>query len=71
MPNLLRVSESKLEWTGIEIIKRYNGKKENHVSKRRTSGRSLVVLGGVSQRRMDEFVTADARFVLKKAGRLL
>lgn len=42
-----------------------------HVSERRTSGRSLVDWGGVSKRRMNEFVTADALFVLKKAGRLL
>jgi hypothetical protein len=33
--------------------------------------RSLVGCGGISMRRMNEFVTADALFVLKKAGRLL
>jgi hypothetical protein len=40
------------------------------VSKSAPTGRSLVDWGGVSKRRMNEFVTADALFVLKKAGRL-
>jgi hypothetical protein len=39
------------------------------VSKKVSSGRSLVDWGGISKRRMNEFVTADALFVLKKAGR--
>jgi hypothetical protein len=34
------------------------------------SGRSLVDWGGVSQRRMNPFVTVDALYVLKEAGRL-
>ncbi|MHA2245314.1 MAG: hypothetical protein ACXADY_10145 [Candidatus Hodarchaeales archaeon] len=34
------------------------------------SGRSLVDWGGTSKRRMNEFVTVDALYVLKKAGRL-
>jgi len=39
------------------------------VSKKVSSGRSLVDWGGVSKRRMNEFVTADALYMLKKAGR--
>jgi hypothetical protein len=39
------------------------------VSKKAATGRSLVDWGGVSKHRMNEFVTADALFVLKKAGR--
>ncbi|MFX0211953.1 MAG: hypothetical protein ACFFDT_38615 [Candidatus Hodarchaeota archaeon] len=34
------------------------------------SGKPLVNWGGVSQNRMNEFVTVDALYVLKKAGRL-
>ncbi len=34
------------------------------------SGRSLVNWGGVSQKHMNEFVTVDALYILKKAGRL-
>lgn len=34
------------------------------------SGRSLVDWGGVNKKRMNEFITADALYVLKKAGRL-
>jgi hypothetical protein len=34
------------------------------------SGRSLVDWGGVSQRRINPFVTVDALYVLKEAGRL-
>jgi len=34
------------------------------------SGRSLADWGGTSKRRMNEFVTADALYVLKAAGRL-
>ena len=34
------------------------------------SGRSLVNWGGTSGKRMNEFVTVDALYVLKKAGRL-
>ena len=36
---------------------------------RRTSGRSLFDWGGVSKRRANRFVTADARYVLGEAGR--
>jgi hypothetical protein len=39
------------------------------VSKKAATGRSLVDWGGVSKHRMNEFVTADALFVLNKAGR--
>ncbi|NIN00545.1 MAG: hypothetical protein GTO24_21415 [candidate division Zixibacteria bacterium] len=39
------------------------------VSKSARTGRSLVDWGGVSKKRMNEFVTADALYVLKKAGR--
>lgn len=40
------------------------------VSGKAPTGRSLVNWGGVSKKRMNEFVTVDALFVLKKAGRL-
>jgi hypothetical protein len=40
------------------------------VMEKLTSGRSLVDWGGVSKKRMNEFVTADALYVLKKSGRL-
>jgi hypothetical protein len=40
------------------------------VSSDNRAGRSPVDWGGTSKRRMNEFVTADALFVLKKAGRL-
>ncbi len=40
------------------------------VSDRAPTGRSLVDWGGVSKSRSNEFVTADALFVLKQAGRL-
>ena len=39
------------------------------VSDKASSGCSRVDWGGTSKRRMNEFVTADALFVLKKAGR--
>ncbi len=35
------------------------------------SGRSLVNWGGISKNRMNEFVTVDALYVLKEAGRLV
>ncbi|UCG70068.1 MAG: hypothetical protein JSV09_03360 [Thermoplasmata archaeon] len=41
------------------------------VANEKISGRSLVDWGGTSKRRMNEFVTADALFVLNKSGRLL
>jgi len=40
------------------------------VTDRRISNSSPVGWGGVSKRRMNEFVTADALYVLRKAGRL-
>lgn len=40
------------------------------VSEKARSGRSLVDWGGISKRKMNEFVTADALFVSKEAGRL-
>jgi hypothetical protein len=39
------------------------------VSKTAATHRSLVDWGGTNRKRMNEFVTADALFVLKKAGR--
>jgi hypothetical protein len=41
------------------------------VSEGAQTGRSLVDWGGVSRKRMNEFVTADALSVLKKSGRLM
>lgn len=40
------------------------------VIKKITTGRSLIDWGGTNKKRMNEFVTADALFVLKKSGRL-
>jgi hypothetical protein len=40
------------------------------VTEKAVSGRSLVSWGGTSKRRLNEFVTADALYVLKVAGRL-
>jgi hypothetical protein len=40
------------------------------VTDKKTSGRSLVAWGGSSKKKTNEFVTADALFVLKEAGRL-
>jgi hypothetical protein len=39
------------------------------VSDRRVSGNSLVYWGGVSNKKMNEFVTVDALYVLREAGR--
>ncbi|HBY98291.1 MAG TPA: hypothetical protein DEP84_30835 [Chloroflexi bacterium] len=39
------------------------------VTGRRTAGRSLVDWGGTSKQRMNEWVTADALYVLKASGR--
>ena len=41
------------------------------VTKKVTTGRSLVDWGGTSKKRMNEFVTADALYVLRKAGPLI
>ena len=40
------------------------------VAKEKISGRSLVDWGGTSKRHMNEFITIDALFVLRKSGRL-
>lgn len=45
-------------------------KKYYRVTETRASGRSLVDWGGTSKRYMNEFVTADALYVLKEVGRL-
>jgi hypothetical protein len=45
-------------------------KKFYRLVKERVSGRSLVDWGGTSVKRSNEFVTADALFVLKESGRL-
>ncbi len=50
---------------GFPAEKRYY-----RVAKERVSGRSLVNWGGTSKRHLNEFVTADALFVLSKSGRL-
>lgn len=45
-------------------------RKYYRVTGRTSAGRSLVDWGGAKSRHMNEFVTLDALFVLKKAGRL-
>jgi hypothetical protein len=45
-------------------------KKYYRVTDKKTTGRSLVDWGGTSKKHMNEFVTADALYVLKKSGRL-
>lgn len=40
------------------------------VSEKASTGRSLVDWGGVGKKRMNEFVTVDALYVLKQAGQL-
>jgi hypothetical protein len=45
-------------------------KKYYRVTEGGTAGRSLVDWGGAGQQRMNEWVTADALYVLKAAGRL-
>ena len=45
-------------------------KKYYRVTEKKVSGRSLVDWGGSSKKRMNEFVTADALYVLKESGRL-
>ncbi len=45
-------------------------KKYYRVADKETSGRSLVDWGVTSKRRMNEFVTTDALYVLKETGRL-
>jgi hypothetical protein len=43
-------------------------KKHFRVTKKMATGRSLVDWGGTSKKHMNEFVTADALYVLKKSG---
>jgi hypothetical protein len=45
-------------------------KKYYQVTDKIKSGRSLVNWGGTSKRKMNEFVTVDALWVLKKASRI-
>lgn len=45
-------------------------KKYYRLTDKRTSGRSLVDWGGTSRTRLNEFVTADALYVLNASGRL-
>ncbi|MFX0093667.1 MAG: hypothetical protein ACFFBD_18085 [Candidatus Hodarchaeota archaeon] len=45
-------------------------KKYYQISEKAKTGRSLVNWGGTSKKRMNEFVTVDALYVLKKAGRI-
>jgi hypothetical protein len=45
-------------------------KKYYRVTKKMAAGRSLVDWGGTSKKHMNEFVTADVLYVLKKSGRL-
>jgi hypothetical protein len=45
-------------------------RKYYRVTEKATTGRSLVDWGGASEKRMNEFVTADALYVLQAAGRL-
>jgi hypothetical protein len=62
----LNLLESKrLSDGGFPAEKRYY-----RLANGRVSGRSLVDWGGVSKRKMNEFVTADALFVLSKSRRL-
>ncbi|TES92419.1 MAG: hypothetical protein E3J88_01085 [Anaerolineales bacterium] len=46
------------------------GKKYYQVTDKRVSGRSLVDWGGTSKKHMNEWVTVDAIYVLKEAGRV-
>ena len=45
-------------------------KKYYQVTEEIKSGRSLVDWGGTSKKHMNEFITADALYILKKSGRL-
>jgi hypothetical protein len=44
-------------------------KKYYRVTEKRGSGRTIINWGGTSKLRMNEWVTADALYVLKAAGR--
>ncbi len=46
-------------------------KKYYQVTRKNKTGRSLVDWGGTSEKRLNEFVTADALYVLKASGRWL
>jgi len=64
--NALELLESKrLPDGGFPAEKKYY-----RVTEKRTSGRSLVDWGGTSKKRMNEFITVDALYVLKRSGRL-
>ena len=56
----------KLEEGGFPAEKKYY-----RVTEKSSAGRSLVDWGGTSKKRMNEFVTVDALFVLKQSGRLM
>jgi hypothetical protein len=60
-----RLEEKRLPDGGFPAEKAYY-----RVTDQMVSGRSLVSWGGLSKRKMNEFVTADALFVLKAAGRI-
>ncbi len=51
---------------GFPAEKRYY-----QVTEKRKSGRSLVNWGGTGKKHLNEFVTADALYVLKESGRLI
>jgi hypothetical protein len=62
---LYLLEEKRLSDGGFPAEKKYY-----QVTKKVSSGRSPVDWGVASKRRMNEFVTADALYVLKEAGRL-
>lgn len=64
-PALHALEAKRLEDGGFPAEARYY-----HLSEKTTSGRSLVDWGGTSVTRLNEFVTVDALYVLKCAGRL-
>ena len=67
--NALELLESKrLPDGGFPAEKKYYQRTQKI---RGMTGRSLVDWGGTSKKRMNEFVTADALYVLKKSGRLI
>ena len=64
--NALELLESKrLPDGGFPAERKYY-----RVTEKRTSGRSLVDWGGTSKKRMNEFITVDALYILKRSGRL-
>ncbi|MCK4642200.1 hypothetical protein KAU32_01055 [bacterium] len=65
--NALEILESKqLPDGGFPAEGRYY-----KITQKRTTGRSLVDWDGTSKKYMNEFVTADVLYVLKKSGRLI